>query len=506
MHRMQGSRFAFGPFVLDPGAGTLLRNGLPIAISHRGLKLLAAMVERPGEILTKAELMDAAWPGAAVEQGNLTVQIAQIRKLLGPTGDDGEWIATVPRVGYRFTGVIESLVGARRKPLPLPDKPSIAVLPFAAFGDEPGQESFADGLTEDLITDLSRTAGLFVIARNSVFAYKGKAMDVRDIAGDLGVRYLLEGSVRRAAGRVRINAQLVDAGSGEHLWAERFDRELKDIFAVQDEVTGKIVEALFGRLRMRPVRIRPRNLEAYDLVVRARKLIDDSPQTAREAHLMLTRAIALDPEYAEAHRWLAMNHWLGWLLWGEPVEAARSRALELARKAVALDPNDAGCHWVLGNLLTYERCFADADREFARAIELDPNDADIWATLSDNAVLAGRVEESLEHIRKAFRLNPFPGGLYHLTLGVAQYANRDYEAAVESLRREETSRSTSSRRFLAASLAQLDRFDEARDEVALFLVTNPHFTIRHFIATQPFRDHATRDHFVDGLRKAGFPG
>lgn len=505
MPSMLAPRFAFGPFVLDPGSGTLLRNDLPVAVSHRGLKLLAAMVERPGEILTKAELMDAAWPGIAVEQGNLTVQIAQLRKLLGHVGDGGEWIATVPRVGYRFTGVSEPLSGAERKRLPLPDKPSIAVLPFAGFGDEQGQESFADGLTEDLITDLSRTAGLFVTARNSVFAYKGKAMDVRDIAGDLGVRYVLEGSVRRSAGRVRINVQLVDASGREHLWAERFDRELKDIFAVQDEVTGKIIDALLGQLRMPPHRIRPRSLEAYDLVVRARKLIDDSPQTSREVHLLLSRAIALDPEYAEAHRWLAMNHWLGWLIWGEPVEPARSRALELARKAVALDPNDAGCHWVLGNLLAYERCFAAADQEFAKAIELDPNDADLWATLSDNAVLAGRVQESLDHIRKAFRLNPFPGGLYYLTLGIAQYANRDYEAAVVTLRREETHRSTSSRRFLAASLAQLGRFDEARSEVAVFLVTNPHFTIRHFIATQPFRDHATLDHFVDGLRQAGFP-
>ena len=503
---MQGSRFAFGPFVLDASAGTLLRNNTPVTVGYRALKLLTALAEQPGVIIAKDDLMDAAWPGTAVEAANLTVQIAQLRKLLGQAPDGVEWIATVPRVGYRFIGIVERVDVGRQNPLALPDKPSIAVLPFASFSsDDPDQDFFADGLTEDLITDLSRTSGLFVIARNSVFAYKGKTIDARDIASELGVRYLLEGSARRAAGRVRINAQLVDAISGEQLWAERFDRELKDIFAVQDEVAGKIVEALLGRLRMQPQRMRPRNLEAYDLVVRARKLIDDSPQTAREAHLMLTRAIALDPEYAEAHRWLAMNHWLGWLLWGEPVEPARTRALEIARRAVALDPNDAGCHWVLGNLLAYERCFDDAEREFTKAIELDPNDADIWVTLSDNAVLAGRVDESLEHIRKAIRLNPFPGGLYYLTLGVAQYANRDYEAAVASLRREETSRSTSARRFLAGSLAQLGRFDEARAEVALFLVTNPNFTIRHFSMTQPFRDDATREHFVEGLRKAGFP-
>ncbi|WP_027164499.1 winged helix-turn-helix domain-containing protein [Mesorhizobium sp. WSM3224] len=504
MRRMQGSRFAFGPFVLDPGAGTLLRGDVPVAAGHRGLKLLEALVARPGEILAKAELMDAAWPGMAVEEGNLTVQIAQLRKLLGPATGGGEWIATVPRVGYRFTGAIEKLEGTQQRPLPLPDKPSVAVLPFVAFGNDPEQESFADGLTEDLITDLSRMPGLFVIARNSVFAYKGRAMDVRMIARDLGVRYLLEGSARRAAGRVRINAQLVDALSGEHLWAERFDRSLEDIFAVQDEVTAKIVEALLGRLRTLPVRNRPRNLEAYDLCVRARRLIDDSPQTAREAHLMLTRAISLDPQYAEAYRWLAMNHWMGWVHWGEPIEPNRSVALELARKAVAIDPNDAGCRWVLANLLAYERDFDQSDAEFAKAIELDPNEADTWATLSDIAVLAGRVEESLEHIRKAFRLNPYPPSWYYLTLGAAQYAAREYEAAVETLRRDETYR-TSSRRFLAASLAQLGRLDEARAEVELFLVANPHFTTRHWVWTEPFRDDAVLEHFVDGFRKAGLP-
>ncbi|MGB3388581.1 MAG: winged helix-turn-helix domain-containing tetratricopeptide repeat protein [Pseudaminobacter sp.] len=507
MRRMQGSRFAFGPFVLDPEAGTLFRNDVPVAVGYRGLKLLAALVGRPGEILAKAELMDAAWPGRAVEEGNLTVQIAQLRKLLSAAGDGGEgggeWIVTVPRVGYRFSGAVERL-DARRKPLPLPGKPSIAVLPFVNVSNDPGQDSFADGLTEDLITDLSRHSGLFVIARNSAFAYKGKAMDVRAIAEGLGVRYLLEGSARRAAGRVRINAQLVDAVSGDHLWAERFDRSLEDVFAVQDEVTARIVEALLGRLSAPPPRKRPGNIEAYDLCVRARKLMDDTPQAAREAHLMLTRAVSLDPQYAEAYRWLAMNHWMGWVHSGGPTAYSRSLALELARKAVAIDPNDAGCRWVLAYLLAYERSFAEADAEFARAIELDPNEADAWAALSDIAVLAGRVGEGLEHIRKAFRLNPFPASWYYLTLGQAQYAAGDYEAAVETLRRDETYR-TSSRRFLAASLAQLGRLEEARAEVELFLVGNSDFTIRHWAATEPFRDAATLAHFIDGYRKAGLP-
>lgn len=502
---MQETRFAFGPFVLDPGAGALLRDDDPVAIGYRGLKLLAALVGRPGEVLGKAELMDAAWPGTAVEEGNLTVQIAQLRKLLGPAADGGEWISTVPRVGYRFTGSTRKLGAARRRPLSLPDKPSIAVLPFVNVSNDPEQEPFTDGLTEDLITDLSRIPGLFVIARNSSFVYKGKAVDVRAIADDLGVRYLLEGSARRTAARVRINAQLVDASSGDHLWAERFDRELEDIFAVQDEVTGKIVEALLGQLRPPPLpRKRPGNIDAYDLCVRARRLMDDTPQAAQEAHLMLTRAVSLDPDYAEAYRWLAMNHWMGWVHSGGPTEAARSLALELARKAVTIDPTDAGNRWILAYLLAYEHSFTEADAEFAKAIELDPNEADTWAALSDIEVLAGRVEEGLKHIRKAFRLNPFPASWYYLTLGQAQYAAGDYAAAIETLRSDETYR-TSSRRFLAASLAQLGRLDEARTEAELFLVANPVFTIRHWAATEPFRDDATLAHFVDGFRKAGLP-
>lgn len=501
---MQGSRFAFGPFVLDSSAGTLLENGVPVTASYRGLRLLAALVARPRKILSKSELLEAGWPGMAVEEGNLTVQIAQLRKLLGASVDGGEWIVTVPRVGYRFMGAVEQLGDARRKPLPLPARPSIAVLPFVNVSNDPEQESFADGLTEDLITDLSRTSELFVIARNSAFAYKGKARDVRVIAEELGVRYLLEGSIRHAAGRVRINTQLVDALNGDHLWAERFDRELDDIFAVQDEVTARIVEALLGRLRMPPPRQRPKSLEAYDLCVRARRLMDDTPQAAQEAHLLLTRAISLDPDYAEAYRWLALNHWMGWVHSGGPTEASRSIALELARKAVELDPGDAGCRWALGYLLAYERSFAEADVEFARAIELDPNEADAWAALSDITVLAGRVEEGLEQIRKAFRLNPFPASWYYLPLGQALYAAGEHQAVVEALRRDETHR-TSSRRFLAASLAQLGEFDEARAEAELFLVGNPDFSIRHWAAMEPFRDAALLARFVDGFRRAGLP-
>jgi len=336
-------------------------------------------------------------------------------------------------------------VGQTPGALALPSKPSIAVLPFTNMSGNAEQDVFTDGLTEDLITELSRNPGLFVIARHSTFAYKGKSVDILLVARDFGVRYIVEGSARRADDRVRVNAQLIDSTDGDHLWVERFDRSLDDIFSVQDEVTSKIVEALVGRLNAQPARNRPKSMEAYDLCVRARALNTESPQASQEAHLLLKRAIEIDPDYAEAHRWLAMNMWMGWVHWGQPMEPNRRMAVETAEEAVSLDPNDANSHWVLGHILAYERRWDESDREFSLALELDPNNADAWAQLSDKTVLSGRPGEALEQISKALRLNPHPAGWYYVLLGQAQYALRQYEAAVETLRRDEAYR-TSARR------------------------------------------------------------
>ncbi|MBY5360926.1 adenylate/guanylate cyclase domain-containing protein [Rhizobium leguminosarum] len=393
---------------------------------------------------------------------------------------------------------------ALQSTLPLPDCPSIAVLPFTNMSGDEADAPFVDGLTEDLITDLSRTAGLFVIARNSVYCYKGKPVDVRLVAQELGVRYVLEGSARRAMGRVRINAQLIDALGGQHLWADRFDRTVEDVFELQDEVNAKIVEALVGRLTIPKQRNRPKNLEAYDLCVRARLLTEESPQTEREAYMLLQRAVKLEPSYAEALGLLAYNRWLAWTHFGEPEDPNRRMAVTFAQKAVDLDPNDAGCRYVLGTILAYERRWEESDAAFAKALELDPNHADTWAAMSDMSVLDGRVADGLAQIEKALRLNPHPTCWYLCHLGQAQYAARDYEAAAATLRREGTYR-TNSRKFLAATLAQLGHLEEARREAELFLIAHPHFTIRHWLSSQPLRDASVRDHFVDGFRKAGLP-
>ena len=290
----------FGSFAFDCGRGTLLRRGSPVAIGTRGRALLKALLEANGEVVTKSALMDAAWPCTNVEESNLTVQIAALRKVLGRSADGEEWIATVPRVGYRLVHStplrnrdIDTAVDA-----PVPQAtgstPSIAVMPFTNMSSDPEQEYFGDGLAEDLITDLSKVAGLLVIARHSSFVYKGKQADIRSIA-------TIDGSVRRAADRVRISVQIIDALDNRPLWAERFDRDLEEIFALQDEIVARIVNRLSDLLPPVPsiAGQRPANLEANDLFVPGRALVNQSVKGNRPARLLIERSIELDPGFAD---------------------------------------------------------------------------------------------------------------------------------------------------------------------------------------------------------------
>jgi TolB-like protein/cytochrome c-type biogenesis protein CcmH/NrfG len=384
----------------------------------------------------------------------------------------------------------------------LEDQRLIAVLPFTNLSNESEHALFADGLTDDLITDLSRAGCLFVVPS---FAFKGRSADVRTISCELGVKYILEGSARRAGERVRINAKLMDATAGVTLWAERYDRELNDIFNVQDEVVASIVEALVGRLAVArvPARKRPTNVEAYDLCVRARPLVQQSLQGAAEARVLLERAVALDPEFSEAYCWLALATYVPWWF-GNASDQNRALGLAAARRAVELDPNDPGAHWMLGNLLAHEPDIAGAEAEFAIAMSLAPNNADTWAMLSELMVLKGKTADALATIEKAFRLNPHPPGWYYWLLGQAQFLDHQYERAIVSLRHESTYR-TESRRTLAASLAFLGRMSEAHQEAELFMALNPAFRISHWIQSTPFADKSAGEHFVEGYRRAGLP-
>jgi TolB-like protein/cytochrome c-type biogenesis protein CcmH/NrfG len=452
-----------------------------------------------------ARLEALAEPGGIVVSRKVHDEVG--RKLPLSFDDMGERQLKNIAAPVRIYSVAERLQPEAAE-LQLPAKPSIAVLPFASMSADSEHAFFADGLTEDLITELSKVSGLFVIARHSSFAFRDKPTDVRQIARDLGVRYILEGSARRAAGRIRINAQLIDArAGGGHLWAERFDRDLADVFAVQDEVVAHIVAALVGQLApgKRPERRPPKSMEAYDLCVRGRFLYEVmTAEEGKKARQLFQRAVELDPGYAEAHARLAMAHWQSWVNWFEPEDPHRRLAIEHARRAVASDGNEPIARMMLGFVLAYEHRYEDSAAQMEAALRLDPNHADTYAVRCDLLVMDGRPLEAIESIAHAIRLNPHSPAWYYWVQGEAEYAARQYEKAVATLRRESTY-STPSRSILAAALAQLGRLDEARFEGRLFAADFPDFRIRPFLATQPFRHERDREHFADGYRKAALP-
>ncbi|MCA1443731.1 tetratricopeptide repeat protein [Ensifer sp. IC4062] len=388
----------------------------------------------------------------------------------------------------------------------LPQVASIAVLPFATLSNDAEQEYFAEGLAEDLITDLSKVDGLLVIARHSSFAYRDRSMDLRMIARELGVCYLIEGSVRRAATRVRINAQLIDASNASCLWAERLDRDLADIFALQDEVVGKVISALAHALpTAKPLpKRRVTDLEAYDLFVRGRSLATQSLRETRAARPLLARAIEIDPGFAGAHAWLAMSHHFDALYYGEPIDEHRAAARTAAAKAVEIDPENADAHIVLGYLRAYEGEFEAGVAEFEQGLRLNPNHSAGWAHLADLRVFEGRATEAVECAENSFRLNPYPPGDHYSFLGWAQYAAGRYRDAVETLRHPQAG-GPGSKRNLAAALAQLGCIEEARAAAREFLSEFPNFSARQWGKTQPFRNDADRQHFIEGYIKAGLP-
>ena len=388
-----------------------------------------------------------------------------------------------------------------------PGKNSIAVLPFLNVSGDSEQEFFTDGLTEDIITDLSNVKGFFVIARNSTFAFKGRNIDVRQIAQDLGVKYILQGSARKADRRLRINVQLIDAeAGGNHVWAERFDRDLSDVFAIQDAVTSRVIEAIVGTLGNlgSAERQRPGNLEAYELCVRARHLWHHSRAACDESIELLSRAVELDPNYAEAHWRYALAVHAKWLSWGADEIATQQKSLVLAARALQLDPNDSDANYMMGDMLLYERQWDDAEVFFEKSIALNPNAADVLSMFGDCYLMLGKPDEALRHSTKAMRLNPQPPGWYYWLHGVAQFGNGLFEDAVQSFRQPCTYRSPS-RRVLAAALAKLNRLEQAQEEGRFYMLANPEWRISAWSKNQRFKKEQDMQFWIDGFRLAGLP-
>jgi adenylate cyclase len=396
---------------------------------------------------------------------------------------------------------------------PMPDKPSIAVLPFANMSGDAEQEYFSDGITEDLITDLSKVSGLFVIARNSSFVYKSRSAKVQEIGRDLGVRFVLEGSIRKAGNRVRITAQLIDAGSGGHLWAERFDRDLTDIFATQDEVVEKIVGALAVTLSQGEQRRLHRrgtdNVEAYETWLRARESLSRSTrESVAQARALYRRAVEIDPSFAAPHAGLALAGVSDYVSdWApDPLEAL-DEAERWARRAVELDDQDPLSHMALGNVALWRRDHARALAEFRRMIDLDPNFAQGHGATGLALMYAGRAAEALEQFAVSMRLDPhYPAILLHF-LAQANFSLGKYEVAAEQLleRIARIPGTDSSRMLLAACYGHLGRVEDARSAWAELLTVNPNFSLTQRARVLPYKEPAEFQRIAEGLAKAGLP-
>src|SRR6266581_4761276 len=413
------TRIAFGSFVLDVQRGALVREGRPVAVSSKGLRLLQSLLGSPGQVLTKMDLMRAAWSDVAVEESNLSVQIAALRKQLGPAPDGGEWIATVPRVGYRFVGGLSAQPTADMGDATATNltegehRPSIAVLPFTNLSDEREQEYFADGITDDIITALTRFRWFFVIARNSSFAYKDKSVDVKQVARDLGVRYLLEGSVRKSGPRVRISAQLIDATSGSHIWAERYDLELTELFAIQDEIAERVAGAIEPELlKTEGAQAAARhtgNMTAWDLVRRGTWHFH---QVTRENHLrareLFREACKLDPDLPEAHIWLArVSAGVVPYGWAENPVIELQEGIQAALKAVYLDERNPYSHYAFAIVSMFSGQLEQAIRAARKAIEISPSFALGHLGLGMSLLFNGRALEAIAPLEHGLRLSPY---------------------------------------------------------------------------------------------------
>ncbi|MGE0121160.1 MAG: winged helix-turn-helix domain-containing tetratricopeptide repeat protein [Dongiaceae bacterium] len=519
-------KIVFGEHVLDPDRRELTRGSEAIALGPQVFDLLVHLVRNRERVVTKDNLIDAIWGGRIVSESTLTSHINAVRKAIGDTGEDQRLVRTIARKGYRFVGEVresdtsESTDPAKpHEPLApalAPDRPSIAVLPFLNLSGDPTQDYFVDGVVEDIIAALSRMSWLFVIARNSSFTYKGRAVDEKQVGRELGVRYVLEGSLRKEASRVRITGQLIDATTGTNLWADRFEGTIDNIFELQDQMTASVVGAIAPRLERAEIeraKHKPtESLDAYDYYLRAMaNLHFGTREAADEALRLLYRAIERDSEYAPAyamaawcHVWRKVNGWMN--------DRAREMAegTRLARRTVELGKDDAVALTRAGHALAH--LAGDLDGGLAlldRAKMLNPNLAAAWFLGGFVRVWRGDPDGAIAHFTQAMRLSPLDPEMYRMQAGMAAahlFARRFDEAsswAAKSFRDLPTFLMVVA--FIAASHALAGRTDEARRAMQHLRQLDPTLRISNLTDYLPIcrpQDLAT---FADGLRKAGLP-
>ena len=499
----------FGPFVLDFGRRALLQSGKTVALGQRGLALLNALVSANGEIVSKADLMEAAWPGTLVEEGNLAVQMANLRKALGTREDGQEWIATVPRFGYRLVLPVERTLASGTQP-------TIAVFPFDNLSGDPGQDYFANGVVEDLITALSRFRNFAVVSRGASFKHRSPDMDMRTIAVELGVRYVLEGSVRRAGDRLRVTAHLAEAATGTHLWGRTFDGVVADIFDVQDQITDQVAGVIEPQIRRaeteRSRRKHPDTLEVYDLALQARALLylDDPVENAR-AYALCLEAIAREPNYAHALNIAAWTLHVRRLLNWEPLTSDdRTKILELSERAAVHCDGDPEVLVQRADLLIQVAEEFEEGIQLARyAVAANPNNLFVVTTAAIDNLMAGDLDDAIalaSHVIELSAGDPNLAVAYsalaHMRLITADYLSaRDLALQAVTLNRN----LDFAYWMLIAANAHLGEMDRARKWLATFLALRPGITIAGIAAGQRPRWPERVQPILDGLRLAGMP-
>jgi adenylate cyclase len=515
----------FEGYTLDIVLNSLRTADREIALRRKSFELLRYLLENLDRLVTKDELFKAIWPNVVVTDESLAHCVSEVRQAIGDSKQT--IIATVPRRGYRFVApVLRVATSAAAAPgsdsgtrsrAPPPDRPSVAVLPFANLSGDPQQDYFSDGITEDITTELSRFSELLVIARNSTFQYKGKAIDIRHVGQDLGARYILEGSIRRSGGRIRIAAQLIDARTGAHRWAERYDRELHDVFAVQDEVARAIVATLAAHVNRaeteRALLKSPAAWEAYEYYLRGTEafflhVTRRTKGSLDDARRLLEQSLAIDPNYARAAAMLSWTRLHGYL---QPFDSdyhssgALDRAFELAQSAVHLDPRLPQARAQLGQVLVYKHQHAAAMAEFERAFALNPNLIDFRFAAA--LIYAGDAARAIEVLEAIIRLDPFPPSPTFASMAVAHYMLKRYGDAARWCREciSRQPRQQWPHVTLACAYAQLGQLEEARAAAAEVLQINPGFTIESSERTRVYKDPKDLEHYLDGMRKAGLP-
>lgn len=514
-------RYLFEDCALDLDRRELRRGIDPIPLEPQVLDLLVFLIANRDRVVSRDDLIASVWQGRIVSESALNTRIHAARCAIGDTGEDQRLIKTFPRKGIRFVATVSEEQrldpGPLRQPLSLPDKPSIAVLAFANISGDPGQEYFSDGITQDIITELSRFPELFVIARNSSFRYKGRSFDVRQVGSELGARYVLEGSIRRSGDQVRISAQLVDAQTGAHRWAERYDRELSDIFAMQAEVARTIaciLVAHVNRAEAQHTLLKPPSTwQAHDYYLRAAanfaSLFLPSLEKLHETRHLLERSLAVDPKYARALAALSNTYVIPWLQQMDDdflKQATLDRAYELARKAVQADPSHAHAHAQLGWVLSFRGEHEAAIEAFERAAALNPNFTGYH--FGGALICAGEFDRAEQSLKAHMRVDPFYLPMAAAYVGLLHYMRKRFVDAVGPLR-EAVSRMPNFRAphgILTAVYGQLGWEAEARGQAAEVLRIEPAFTIegtlkRIFKFKHP--EHA--ELYYEGYRKAGLP-